>query len=276
MHKMFLWIAALAALSTQAFALDTIGNPAGGLAGYRFVLVEANGAQPVGEREIYFDVDDSMMLAGRICNNFRGQGELKGDILSMAQGISTRMMCMNNELSELESMMLGMLNKGALAVLAGDRLTLRRDGATLVFERTDRKAQEEGKEESRDEAKAETAAPGATAVSRDDLVGRKFILKTTGGEAFVLEMGEQPFIEFRDPFLVAGSACNSFRGPGELENGVLTVENAAATMKMCVDPKLVQYERDFHALLRQGAKITLEGGTLTLSGDSVVYTYELE
>lgn len=272
MTRLLLPALAVLAFSSMVFAQNNPGRiTADDLAGQRFVLIDANGKKPVGEREIFFQVDGDMMLSGRVCNNIRGKAALTGEILRMEQAVSTRMMCMDGGLSELENLFLAMMNQGSLAVLSGDRLVLRRGGDVLTFEKRAAPAEED---------KQPTSA--ATAVSRDDLVGRRFMLKRANGEAFAVEGETQPFIEFNSPFIVAGSACNGFRGPGELEDNVLRVENAAATMKLCIDPALAQYERDFHALLRAGARVTLEGNVLTLTGkagedgETVTYRYELE
>lgn len=110
-------------------------------------------------------------------------------------------------------------------------------------------------------------------VDEADLRGRKFVLAKVDGEAFAVAMGEQPFLAFGDGLLVTGSACNSFRGPGELVNGVLTVANAASTRRMCIDPNLAGFERYFHRMLQSGVVLTLEGATLTLAGGGRTLEY---
>lgn len=267
MHKLFWLAAACICLSPLAPALDNLGRMTSeDIIGHRFTLIEVNGEKPAGDREISFEVKEDLMIFGRVCNTFRGKAALKGDILTLPQAATTRMACPDEGLAKLESGLLKMLANGALLTLAGDRLTLRRDDAVLVFAVSPAGGEKKPEPE---EAKG--------AVSTDDLIGRRFILKKANGEDFVMEMQEQqPYIDFADGLRISGSACNGFTGPGELKDGVLFLKNAAATMKMCINPKLSQYERDFHKLLRDGAKISLDGMTLTLSGDGVTYVYEVE
>lgn len=125
---------------------------------------------------------------------------------------------------------------------------------------------------------AKQSAPSASdgKVTADALVGKKFVLKQVAGKDFKAERGKQPFIQFDDGMRVSGSACNNFTGPGELEGGILYLKNAAATMMMCVNEDLNKFERDFHQLLRTGAAIDLDGDTLTLTGDDIIFVYVLE
>lgn len=272
MNKL-LTLAAIGMLcSVMANAVDARGRvDMDDVVGNRFVLTTANGEKPAGEREVFFQIDAEGMMFGRVCNNFRGKAELKGEILAMRQAISTRMMCMDGGLSALENKFLHMMDRGALVSMAGDALTLRRDGDTLVFTKT------EPKEEPSAPADKKSGEAQPDIVSADDLVGRKFVLTKADGADFVLDIPEQqPYIEFADKMVISGNAGNNFSGSGSLENGTLMLKNAAATLKLSANPKLNDYERDFHTLLQGGAKITLSGNTLVLSDDSHTYVYELE
>lgn len=111
-------------------------------------------------------------------------------------------------------------------------------------------------------------------ISEKDLAGRKFVLTHVDGETFTPDMGEQPYIQFDTGMRVSGKACNNFRGPATLQDDILTVENAASTMMMCVDPKLTQYESDLYRLLRTGMHMDLNGRELTLSGEGREFLYE--
>lgn len=284
MKRIAMLTLALFCCAALASAVDAFGAvTAEDLAGHRFILQSANGKQVPQEREIYFQVDEKGMISGRICNRFRGNGEIRYDRITMQHAVSTRMACPDAGLSDLENRFLRLMERGMAIHLVGDELTLRRDDLIMVFTRfsglyadeaapAKNPAAEGAAAADQSDAKAE-AAPAPVAAA--DLVGRKFILSTVSGKEFKAENAAlQPFIAFADDMRVNGSACNGFSGPGELADGVLTVRNAAATMKMCVDAALSQFERDFHQLLRNGAKLSLDDkGNLTLAGDDIVLVY---
>ncbi len=113
-------------------------------------------------------------------------------------------------------------------------------------------------------------------VEEAELIGRKFTLANVDGAAFVVSMGTRPFIEFGEGMLVSGNACNIFRGPGELTDGVLRVANAVSTRRMCIDPALAEFEKYFHKMLREGVVVALEGDTLTLTGGGGTLEYREE
>lgn len=236
------------------------------VAGRKFALQSTNGEAFAGERVPFIEFAEDGALSGRICNNFRGQSEYGNRILTLKRAAATRMLCLDSGLSDLENKFFRTMESGVAPILAGDRLTLRRDDMVLVFKETT------GKET--DDAAAKATDSAAFKISASDLVGRKFVLRQVDGSDFHVE--RQPFIEFGEGMRITGSACNNFMGPGELSENVLTVKNAASTMMMCVEPGLAKYESDFHKMLQTGAKIALNGETLTLEGNDSVFTYEAE
>lgn len=228
----------------------------GDFGGRRFILKAVNGEAVSFDKEVAIQFGADGMLSGRVCNTFRGKGSIERGILVAGPMMSTRMLCAAGGLSELENKLFAMLNKGAAVIETADGIELRRDDAILAF--------------------AEAADAASADNLRDKLTGRRFALVRINGEAFVAKEGQHPNIGFAADMRVSGSACNSFSGPGELKDGKLYVRNAAATMKMCIDPTLSQLERDVHRILREGAAVTLDGNTLVLKGDGTELTYELE
>lgn len=113
----------------------------------------------------------------------------------------------------------------------------------------------------------------ASGPAEADLVARRYVLQKVNGMAFTAE--RTPEIEFGEGMRVSGQVCNRFRGNGRLEKGVLTVPTMASTMMLCVDPKLNQLEKDFAAMLRDGADVNLAGRTLTLSRGNTSLEYVL-
>lgn len=106
------------------------------LIGRKFALIVANGQAANFDRqpEIEFAGDRDLEVFGQICNRYRGVGELAGNRLAVGQAVSTRMLCLDGGLSQLEDRFMAMLEGGAAITLTGDILTLSRDGFWLVFE----------------------------------------------------------------------------------------------------------------------------------------------
>ena len=107
-----------------------------------------------------------------------------------------------------------------------------------------------------------------------DLVARRYVLQKVNGEAFSSE--RTPEIVFGEGMRISGQVCNRFNGNGSLEKGVLTVPTMASTMMLCADQKLNQLEKDFAAMLRDGADLRLAERTLTISRGETALEYTLE
>ncbi len=269
----------LAATTTASAASVTPAELAG-----TYRLARVNGEAFHADRPAELRIGPGMAMAGRICNTFRGQFSLDGDVVAMPDFMLTRMAC-PGDLGTAENLFLQGLRNGYAAMVYGDTLELRRDDRIYIFTKTaaGTAADDDVQGNAPDNAAGQSgASTGATApagtgiVSANDLMGRTFILVRVDGQPFRSEMGRQPSIQFASDMRVSGSACNQFSGPGELEDGVLTVTNAASTMMLCVDQALSAFERDFHQMLRDGATVSLDGDTLTLSRDSRVFEYTLE
>lgn len=102
----------------------------------KFVLVQVNEADYVSPGELptpSLEFGDDFLVSGRICNNYRGPGELQGKVLSVRAVASTRMMCPDTGLDELERKFFQMLEGGAALSMDGDRLTLKQGDSSLVF-----------------------------------------------------------------------------------------------------------------------------------------------
>lgn len=246
------------------------------IAGKRFVLTRVNGEAWTSEREVFVEIGDDFKLAGRICNNFHGPATFQNGILTAENLASTRMLCLDGNLSKLENDIFKALRGGVSVLQIGDGMDWRRDASIWHFARADAAATEKTDKTDKDEP---TPSPAAGGVEAQQLSGKKFILQQVDGNDFTIKMGRQPFIEFslsEEGFRVNGSACNNFMGQAELSEGTLTMANAASTMMMCADPQLSTFERDFHKLLRGGVTLELKDGILTLRGAGRVLIYKAE
>lgn len=99
----------------------------------QFTLSEINEANFSGERIPTLEFGDGFMVTGRICNSYRGQGELVDSVLTVKAIASTRMLCPGTGLDELETRFFQMLDAGAQIAMDGSRLTLKQGDTTLTF-----------------------------------------------------------------------------------------------------------------------------------------------
>lgn len=252
-------------LSMTAFAEEWWPVGAKNVIGHKYVLTQVDGKDFASEREVFVQFGEDHALSGAVCNRFSGVYEMRGSIIKAENLASTRMLCPDGNLSTLENTFFRHLRDGVSVTVREDSLEMRRDDSIWIFRKSGDKTAD---------AAAAAVPASASEVAWKDLAGRKFTLAMLDGEPFKIEMGKQPFIEFGEDGRVFGSACNGFNGPAELKDGVLSVENAAATMMMCIDEKLVRFERDFHRMLREGFAVSVSGKTLTLKNGDRVLVYE--
>ncbi|MDL2271577.1 META domain-containing protein [Desulfovibrio sp. OttesenSCG-928-I05] len=107
-----------------------------------------------------------------------------------------------------------------------------------------------------------------------DLLHHRFIIESVNGVPFTSEF-RTPAIEFNEGMLLTGQICNNFRGKGVLKDGVLTMDQAAATMMLCPDPALNDLERSLFKMLHEGVNIQREGEKLTLQRDDKTLVFTL-
>lgn len=100
-----------------------------------FVLVMVDGQKFSSQvRQPYISFAENMKISGRICNNFVGQAVLQDNILSAPNLASTRMLCVEESVNQLETWLGMMLQDGAQISLDGPQLTLEGQGHVLLFE----------------------------------------------------------------------------------------------------------------------------------------------
>lgn len=106
----------------------------------RFVLESVNGVPFKSEfRTPDIEFGENFRVYGQVCNRYTGRGKLAGDVISVAHMASTRMMCPDNALNELERDFTEMMRNGAKAEFTGNTLTLSGSGQRLVYTASDRK-----------------------------------------------------------------------------------------------------------------------------------------
>jgi heat shock protein HslJ len=91
----------------------------------RFILREANGMSFEGQEKVpSLEFNEGFRLSGAVCNRFSAQGELKDGVLRARQAASTKMLCLDADLNQLESDFYRLLQDGAALELDGKYLRL--------------------------------------------------------------------------------------------------------------------------------------------------------
>lgn len=129
---MLLWVP----LAVSCAAASSSVTPAD-LAGGVYILQSVNGAIFTSvERTPEIAFDETMRVAGQVCNRFMGQGTLKNDVLTVPHMATTMMLCTDERLNAMERDLADLLRGGATVTLDAATLTLRGDGGVYVYERS--------------------------------------------------------------------------------------------------------------------------------------------
>ncbi|WP_105648523.1 heat shock protein HslJ [Cronobacter dublinensis] len=105
---------------------------------HRYVLQTVNGAPLDATRRVpALSFGEKMHVSGSMCNRFMGQGELHGDTLKVNGLASTRMLCAEPQLNELDKLIGEMLSQGATVSVEKQQLTLHYRQYTLVYKLAD-------------------------------------------------------------------------------------------------------------------------------------------
>ncbi|WP_105631823.1 heat shock protein HslJ [Cronobacter dublinensis] len=105
---------------------------------HRYVLQTVNGAPLDATRRVpELSFGEQMHVSGSMCNRFMGQGELHGDTLKVNGLVSTRMLCAEPQLNELDKLIGEMLSQGATVSVEKQQLTLHYRQYTLVYKLAD-------------------------------------------------------------------------------------------------------------------------------------------
>lgn len=109
---------------------------------HRYVLESVDGKpfssqQPINKRAQTLSFGENLHISGKMCNSFSGQGVLNDNVLKVSQIAMTRMFCTNSQLNQLDQTIGKMLMGGANITLENDKLILKANGNTLVYQRQD-------------------------------------------------------------------------------------------------------------------------------------------
>lgn len=101
------------------------------------------------------------------------------------------------------------------------------------------------------------------------LAQHKFSIASVNGTPFVSMQDRSQFVQFDKDMQLTGQICNTFSGAATLKGELLQVSTMASTSMLCSD-EVNALEGAFFAILQQGAVVTVEAETLTLSSQPSV------
>jgi heat shock protein HslJ len=98
-----------------------------------YYLASMDGQSFEGEKAPELSFTREGRVFGSACNRFNGPARIRHGVLTAQQMALTRMACFQPFLNELEQTLFDMLHNGVQVSLDAGRLTLSRDGHTLVY-----------------------------------------------------------------------------------------------------------------------------------------------
>jgi len=101
---------------------------------HNFNLTSVNGLPfPTSGQPPRIEFNQGFRVSGQVCNTFSGFGSLTDNVLLVTEMVSTRMLCADQNLNNLENLIITMLQNGVLLHQQATTLTLSRGEDVLVF-----------------------------------------------------------------------------------------------------------------------------------------------
>ncbi len=224
---------------------DTPGRQ--GLEGRTFLATGAIGRVLVPGSRVRVSFQGGQISAGGGCNAMSGPYAVAGDRLLVRQLAMTEMAC--EPVLMDQDRWLADLFDGATIALAGDTLTLAKDGVALTL--VDR----------------EVADPDRP------LVGTRWVVDglASAGAVSSVPVGVVAALTFADGQVNVQAGCNRGGGAVTVTDATLTFGPIALTKMACEDG-VMQVERAVTAVLSGEVRYTIEAGTLTLDAGAAGLT----
>jgi heat shock protein HslJ len=115
------------------------------------------------------------------------------------------------------------------------------------------------------------AADSTSAPTAEDLSGRGFVSSDVTG--YDLVEGSEITMNFLDDSVSVNAGCNTMNGGFEIADGEFVADQFAMTMMACDDPLMAQ-DTWLSEFLASSPSISLDGSTLSFSGDEVTITLD--
>lgn len=218
------------------------GAPAAAdLAGRTFVVTKADGYEPVPGADIVLTFEDGRIGVHAGCNQMGGGFEITDGALAIGPMMSTEMAC--EEPLMTQDQWVSAFLPGAAVSLAGDTLTLAKDGVTLTA--TDKEV-----------ARPDKPLEGTLWVV-DGLV--------TAQAVSSMPAGVTASLEFANGQVAVRTGCNTGSGSAAIGDASITF-GPIGTTKMACEPAAMEVEQHVLAVLAGDVAYTIDADTLQLRG----------
>lgn len=212
-------------------------------AGSSWTLVELPGQALAGDRVPTLTADGTRVQGSDGCNRYTASYKTGSDgAFRLSGAVARTKMACRGAPAMIARDFIGALTRAARQTIDGSRLTLldARGHVLAVFE-----------------AQAEALANSSWEVTAYNN-GKQAVVSVITGSRLTLAFGADG--------RVSGSAgCNDFTGAAVLAAGELTIRDAAATRKMCVEPAgVMEQEAAFLKALGPAMRVRIEGTRLEL------------
>ena len=216
------------------------GEP-GAIDGRTFLSTAIAGRALVPGSQVRLSFEDGRIGASAGCNSMGGSYAADGGRLVVGSLVMTEMGC-DPALMDQDAWLAGFLD-GALIALAGDQLTLAKDGVTLTL--LDR----------------EVADPDRP------LLGTRWVVDglVSGDAVSSVPAGVVATLVFADGQVAVEAGCNSGGGPVEIGEATLTFGPIALTEMAC-GPDAMAVEQAVTSVLAGTIDYAIEADVLTLGG----------
>jgi heat shock protein HslJ len=213
----------VACLSILFAALSAFGQRSEETSAAKWLLTHIDG-KAITASKAYIEINnENTRFSGSTgCNRMFGGMELSGSKLTVKGTGTTRMACLDPEVSTIENNFLAELGR-----VNG----LRQDGETL---------------ELLDGARVALKFMASKQESAAKLQDKKWFLEPIKGNAVELK-GDPPFLSFDPSKQSAGgnTGCNVFGGSYAAEGSKLTIKDAFQTLRACEEDNRMSIEREF-------------------------------
>lgn len=104
---------------------------------HRFLLVKANGKDISSDKQAELEFGENMHISGKMCNQFAVNVTLKDDVIKGSGMAMTKMLCDDDQLDKLDSVIEQLITEGVHVALDDDQLILKNNDNELIYKLKD-------------------------------------------------------------------------------------------------------------------------------------------
>ena len=104
---------------------------------HRFVLIKANGQDISPDKHAELEFGENLNISGQMCNYFTTKVTLINDTIVSSTLNITHMVCEDNQLDKLDTIITQLIQNGASVILNNEQLTLKNKNNELIYQLKD-------------------------------------------------------------------------------------------------------------------------------------------